>query len=155
MAKRKVDWKALGATLLAGFAVILSLGALVKANRAETTETLGATSFTVAVVEADGYVDEDGASAIVSKMVTIDGLKVELVEKSDVTYQLHWYDNHEEFISSTGELDEDFDKTGTTIPADAEYVVIEVTPMDDEDEEISFMEKFEYLKDITVTVNKD
>lgn len=154
MAKKKLDWKVLGATLLAGLAVILSAGALVKANRAETTETLGATSFTVAVVEADGCVDEDGVSSIVSKMIKLDGLKVELVEKSEVTYQLHWYDKGEDYISSTAELSVNFDVSSTVIPDEAKYAIVEVTPVDDEDGEISFLEKFEYLDSITVTVNK-
>ena len=80
----------------------------------------------------------------------VDGLTCELDEKSNITYEINFYTEDEEFISSTGSLEADFD--GTSIPENAKYFKVEITPTNDA--EVSFFEINNYASQLTVKVNK-
>ncbi len=150
---KKFNWKMVAVAVLSVVAVAMSAGTLARVLKNEETKEISSFAFEVGAVTAEGKVDEDADTAIVSELITLDGLKIELDKEANVGYKLHYYDKEEKYLESTTTLSTKFVASDTVIPENAEYVCVEVIPTSDSDG-VSFFEKFEYLKQITVTVNK-
>lgn len=129
--------------------LILSAGALIINNANESTYELTTSKYEIAEIADDGDLVKDSARSLVSGFVRADDLEVEMSENAVVSYQIHYYDEDKEWISSTTELTVDY--TGEA-PEDAEYARVEITPLNDN--YISLFEKAEYASQIKVTVEK-
>ena len=124
----------------------------VKLNKDEKTKTLGANSFTYAIglLDAEGEYEQGTSSIYMKDFVSVDGLTVEVDEDATVKYKVFFFNEDKEYIGSSDEdLSEDF---AGTIPTDAEYFKIMITPTNDA--EVSWTEIGTYAGMITVTVNK-
>lgn len=115
------------------------------------TRTLGAGAFQVAVVRTDGTLDKEDKSKIVSDLTTVDGMEVVLKEDATITYVLHWFNEDKELLSSTDKQTDDFE--GEAVEG-AKYFRAEITPVGDEDGEVSIFELPGYALQLEITVNK-
>ena len=137
---------------LAAFAVI-GMTAALAANKDDGKDLNPLVSFEVGAIEADGKFDSDAKTNIVSSLVKIDGLKIDIDTGSKLSYEVHYFNADEEYISSTQSMNMDYDAaTVSNIPDLAMYVRVEFTHKDDDD--ITYFERLAYLQDVTVTVKK-
>ena len=134
-----VKWVIVFVLLLGAIAAIAMLA--VKLNRQTTVERIGAEAYSIGALDEAGAESESEASIYTAKGFTVDGLKVTVADKAEVTYALYFYDAEGEFISATEALSADFDGT---IPENAESAKIVVTPT----------ELFGYAGQVTVQVNR-
>ena len=89
-----------------------------------------------------------------NKYYDVEGLKVEVAKNATVKYQVNYYDEDKKFLA-VQTLTEDFDSANMPSEAStAEYVKIEIIPTDDDDGEVSLLEKSGYVKQVSVTVAK-
>lgn len=121
-------------------------------NRQTTVTQIGPEAYTIATLDENGEQAEGDTSIVTRGTFTTDGLKVELTDEANVTYELYFYDGEDNFISSTGTLSADFD--GSAIPENAESAKIVITPTADEDGKIDLTEVLGYAGQVTITVNK-
>ena len=152
MAKKKQMGKFIGiiAGVLAG---IIALGTIIGLTRNDEKTLNRWFDFEVAAVEADGDLDKDAETNIVSDLVDVKGLKVEIDDNEDLTFKVHYYDEDGEYISSTAALTEyDAQAEDTVLPEGAEKARVEFTHA--KDDEISFDERIEYLGDVKVTLTE-
>lgn len=127
------------------------IGLFVKLDRQTTTTTIGGEAYSIGLIDEKGD-NADGNTAIyLRNAITTDGLKIELADKAEITYQLFFYDKAGDFISASEELTADFNGE---IPEGAESVRIMITPTADDDGEVTFTEVLGYAAQLTVTVNK-
>lgn len=150
MKKVKVGDKAKNVIIgvLAGVLTLMTTGIIVNAAN-EDEKTLTGWDYQIAEIEEDGDLNKSGKESLVSEFVKADDIEVEVDDKADVTYKIHWYDENEEWLSATEALSTDFNGTA---PEGADYARVEITPVDDD--EISIFEKDGYVEQVTVTVKK-
>lgn len=139
---------------LVGIAVVLgavlAIGAVTAIARGNEEEVLSSWfDFEVGAVDETGKFDRDAETNIVSKLIEVEGMKIEL-DNEDLSYEVHYYDEDETYISSTAAMTLDFDANEAVLPDLAVYARVEITHA--EDDEITFGERLEYLKDVTVTI---
>lgn len=143
---------------LAGIAValvaVLAIGAVTAIARGndEGKELSSWFDFEVGAVDETGKFDKDAETNIVSDLIKVEGMKIEL-DNEDLSYEVHYYDEDETYISSTTAMTLDFDASEAVLPDLAVYARVEITHA--EDDEITFGERLEYLKDVTVTIPND
>lgn len=147
----KANWKHILVGAVATVAVVMSSSALVKLNRQETTQDLGASAFRVAVVTDAGKLDTSAKTAIVSEMYEYDGSKVVFDEDANFTWVMHLYDENKNYVSTSEEHTGDFEATQVE---GVKYARWEGIPNADADGEISIFELPGYLSQFTITVNK-
>ena len=153
MAKKKLD-KGLKIVVIA-VAAILGIGAVAGIARGAKDETTLNRWFNyeVAAVNEEGEFEKDAETNIVSDLVEVEGMKVEIDKNDDLTFEVHFYDEDEKYLSSTAALTEfDAQAEDTVLPEGAKYARVEFTHADDD--EISFDEMLEYLGDVTITLTK-
>ena len=132
-------------------AAVLFTTLFVKMDKLTTTETVSAGSYAVGGLNANGVYQETEGSIYTKKNISADGLTVKLKKDAKVTYKIYFYDVKGGYISATEELTADF---GDAVPESAVYAKIVITPTADEDGKVSWKEKSDYAKALTVTVNK-
>lgn len=103
--------------------------------------------YEVATLDAEGDVDESEANVVTKDFITVNGLQIKVMEEAEISYEVFFYDEDEDFISKTESLIVDFDSSA--IPEDAEFVKILITH--EKDDEISWGEKNEYSQMLEVT----
>lgn len=107
--------------------------------------------------EVGGLNDATGKyEKVTNKIYTKDkfacyGLNTTLKFDSEIKYQIFYYDVLDNFISSTEDLSIGFSEEA---PLNGAYARIEITPTNDEDGKISFIEKFNYAGQLKVEVSK-
>lgn len=131
------------------FGLIASL--FVKLDRQTSTTTIGSESYSIGTLDESGKFVEGDTAIYMRKAITTDGLKVELADNAEITYQIFFYDEKDQFISATDALSEDF--TGA-IPENAKSAKIMITPTADADGKVTFFEISGYANQLTVTVKK-
>ena len=157
MAKNEVGKKVLGGIGIGAAiaALILSIGAFAKANDVDKTKELSAFNYKVAGVNDNGTLDNEDKSSIVSDKVTVDGLTIDFTndENPRVSVLVHFYDEDKKFISSTEAITADVEVEAVE---GAEYARLEVVPNEgeDDDNEISYFEMLDFVKELKVSVNK-
>lgn len=126
--------------------------AFVKIDKNEKTKTLGSNSFTYAIglLDTEGKYEQGTSSIYTKDYVSVDGLTVEIKDKATITYKIFFYDSNKDFINKTSDLSLNYD--GSSIPYNAEYFKIMITPTNDA--EVSWIEIGTYAGQLTVTVNK-
>ena len=155
----RMKWLAVGLSLVSLTAAVVGLS--VKVSKQETTKELGASAYAIGLLDdetgkiptGDG-VEVDKGGLATTKFYDVDGLKVEVAKNATVKYQVNYYDEEKKFLA-VQTLTDDFDSANIPSTAStAEYVKIEIIPTDDDDGEVSLLEKSGYVKQVTVTVAK-
>lgn len=121
-------------------------------DRQTTVTEIGAEQYIIGGLDAEGAAVEGDTSIVTRDTFTTDGLKVELADEAEVTYELYFYDADGEFVSKTAALSADFD--GSAIPENAASAKCVITPIADEDGKVSLTEVLNYAGQVTVTVNR-
>ena len=120
-------------------------------DRQTTVTEIGAEQYMIGGLDDEGAAAEGDTSIVTRGTFTTDGLKVDLADEAEVTYELYFYDGEENFISSTGALSADFNGE---IPENAKYAKCVITPTADEDGKVDLTEVLGYAGQVTVTVNR-
>lgn len=143
-------WIVVFVLLLATIGAVISLFFML--DRQTTTTEIGAEQYIIGGLDAEGAAVEGDTSIVTRDTFTTDGLKVELADEAEVTYELYFYDADGEFVSKTAALSADFD--GSAIPENAASAKCVITPIADEDGKVSLTEVLNYAGQVTVTVNR-
>lgn len=107
-------------------------------------------NYEVGNLGTDGkYVNDE--LALYSNKFACEGLKATLAFDNEINYQFYYYDILDNFVSSSDVLTSGFK---AEIPWNAAYSRVVITPTNDEDGKISFMEKHKYGNQLNVSVNK-
>lgn len=128
------------------------IGLAIKLDRQTVITRIGGESYSIGTLdETTGEYVEGDTAIYLRKGITTDGLKCEIADGAEITYQLFFYDKDGEFISATEQLSNDY---SGIIPGGAETVKIMITPTADEDGKVSLVEVLGYASLLTVTVNR-
>ena len=131
------------------FGAIFGLVALFRQDK--TTKEVNPTYSVGALDHNTGKYVETKSAIYTKDGIECQGLTTTLDFDAVVKYQLYFYSEHDEFVHTSGTLDGVFHSSD--VPVYAKYVRIVIVP--NEDEEITFFEKFGYAKQLTVEVNKE
>ena len=115
------------------------------------TETVSVWAFSNGALDAEGEYDESDASIYTKDLLTVNGLEIEVEEDAEVTYEVFFYNEDKEFISSSGELSDNYVYANDV--EGAEYCRVVITPTDDE--EIGLFEKNGYARQLTIKVDRE
>lgn len=145
--------------IAAVLALILGIVAVVRIGKIEKTKELGLTSFEIGTLaEADGK-EAKSDYAIRSKMQKADKFnKITLADDADVTYVIYYFNADKKFIGKSNALSAETAELATkfTVNSATEnvryYRVVVLVP--DTKDEVTLLNMNNYLKQITVTVNK-
>ncbi len=139
-------------------AMILIIGAVValfvNVDKLTTTKTLSSLDYGLGKINETGIVVDADTSIVSKDIYTVDGIVVEISGDANITYRLAFYNEDEEYISTTEALNENFDVE--TIPENATLFRVEITPNQVEEEDVT-MSVFDiptYANQLTVTFNK-
>lgn len=151
---KKVNGKAsmIALGVVAGIMSLSTVGLAVKLNRAVTTKEVPTSAFAIGTINDAGKIEEGDGSIYQKKILKVDGLKIDLEKKADVTYQIYYYDEDKAFLSASAEMDSDFD--GVAVPESAKYFRVVISPTEDEDGKVSLLEVAKYAKQVTISYNK-
>ena len=150
--KNKSLWKKIGLGCLAGaltIGAIAGVSALVKESE-ETTKIINPTYAVGGLTENGAYLETEG-SLYTENAFECQGLDIELDFKSNISYRVFFYDNENDFLSSTPKLTANYDED--TTPLFARFARVVITP--NEDEEIKWYEKSGYANQLTISVDKE
>lgn len=150
--KTKALLKKIGCVALAFFAVFgcvaVFSGIAEKAN--DDYQTILPGYSIGSIDEATGKQVDEEDCIYTKNLIECTGIKLCADFDSDIKYVVHFYDDEGKWLSCL-ENDE-LELTVDEMPENAVGVRIVIQPMDDEDGEISFTEKFEYANDLSVKV---
>ena len=122
-----------------------------KIEEALTYKSIGWTKYSIGGLATNGAYMSTDHSIYTEKAFECQGLNVTPVFDSDVSYQIYFYDQNNEFVHTTGRL------TGTfvqdSVPFFAKYARIVVTP--NNDNKVTIFEKAKYAKQIEVKVYRE
>lgn len=150
--KSKSLWKKIGLGCLCGvvgLGAIMGVGALLN-KEDETTKVINPTYAIGGLTEQGAYLDTK-ASIYTENAFECQGLDIEMDFKNNVSYRVYFYDEDNDFLSSTTMLTSNYDEN--TTPIFAKYARVVITPK--EDDEIKWHEKNGYAKQLTIEVNKE
>ena len=151
MAKQKANWKAIVIAGVAGLALILSAGGIIRQVTKEDTKELRDSAFSVAAVTEDGKLDSEATDSLTSDKQAVSKLvSVEKAEGAKAQVFVHYYDEDGVFISTVEVADK---LEAESAPEGADTFRVEVVP-EDEDGKISVFEKGDYLDLVKVTLKK-
>ena len=134
------------------FALIGAVAALFVQVDRRTTTVLGAEAYTIGALNEEGKATDSDASIVTRRAFSVEGLKAELAEGANVTYELYFFSEDGSFLSSTGALGTDF--YGLGVPLAAKTFQIVITPVEDEDGKVSLTEVIGYADQVTVTIDR-
>ena len=135
--------------ICAVLALALSSGAIIRQFATEKTTELASYKYSICALTAEGELDKEDKSAIVSDLLDVSKLEsIEVAEDAEVSVYVYWYDEDGEFLTSE-EVTETF-----TVSETAAKFRVAIKPLDDEDGEVSLLEKSAYAKPVTVTLKK-
>lgn len=157
MSKLRVKRTHVLATVGALFAVAalgVGIAANVRVSRSETTTTLGASAFSVGLLDdstGKRPTDVDKSGLSTDKYYNAKDLEIELAKNATIRYQVNFYDKDKEFL---GVQTFTADYTAPSMASTATFVKIEIIPTEDDDDVVSWTEKSGYVGQLTVTVVK-
>lgn len=108
-------------------------------------------NYDIGGLDSNGEYEETEESIYTKNAFESQGLKVEVDFDSTIDYELFFYDQYGDFISSTGKLEKNFDGE---LPFNATHTRIEITPQEDEDG-IKWYEKNGYASQLTIKVDEN
>lgn len=145
--------------IAAMLALILGIVAVVRIGKIEKTKELGLTSFEIGALAAADGKETKSDYAIRSKMQKADKFnKITLAEGADVTYAIYYFNADKKFIGKSNALSAETTELETKFTVDSAtenvryYRVVVLVP--DTKDEVTLLNMNNYLKQITVTVNK-
>lgn len=109
-------------------------------------------TYEIGGLDANGKYEEDKGSLYTKTSFACEGLKATLDFDSQINYQIFYYDILDNYLSSTEVLSEGY--TGE-IPFECAYARIEITPTNDSDGKISWVEKHKYSNQLNLKVSKN
>ena len=155
---KKVGILAIVAAALAVLAAIASFSALAKTDKLETTKELGASAFSIGMLDdttgklPDEDVDKGGLYT--AKYYTFEGMDFEFVKNATVELQVNYFNADKEFLGvQTWTTDYDSTK-GISAASTAKYVKFEIIPTEDDDDTVGALEKYGYVDQVEITVKK-
>lgn len=149
--KTKKTLKGIGLGVL-GVATLIGAAATINHFKADEDGLVKVhLNYDIGGLDSNGEYEETDESIYTKKAFESQGLKVEVDFDSNIDYEIFFYDQYGEFISSTGKLEKNFD--GET-PLVASHARIEITPKEDEDG-IKWYEKSGYANQLTIKVAEE
>lgn len=145
-----VKWVIIFLLMIGVIGAIVTLFVILDRNT--TVTEIGAEQYIIGGLDDEGAAAEGDTSIVTRGTFTTDGLKVELADEAEVTYELYFYDADGEFVSKTAALSADFD--GSAIPENAASAKCVITPTADEDGKVDLKEVLGYAGQVTITVNR-
>lgn len=146
----KKDIKNILLTIGVVVALGLSSGALIRQATSEKTKELASYNYTIAAIDEEGKLDKDERGMMVSDKLNVkDFVSIDIDEDAEVEVTVYWFDEDGVLLKSDlveGET--------PTAPEGAETFRVGIEPLEDEDGEISALEKGGYAKLVTVTLKK-
>lgn len=153
MAKKKA--KKITAIVASILGVVLTGGIIIAlTNNDKDTKNAGGTfAYEIGTLDANGEETRDDTSGIRSKnFKSSKGLTVDLEKNATVTYEIFFYDEDKNFLTS---LEQSDDYEESELPSEAEtaaYFKIVITPK--ADAEVSSTEISKYAKQLEVSIDK-
>ena len=134
---------------------ILIFGAFAVNLLRADTRTVGASAFSVGGLDETGTYIERSDAIYTKDLIECKGLKIERDFESNVSYQVFFYDEEEEFLEASELITEKF----SDVPENAKYCRVMIVPEVPEDVEadefeIGFFSAIKYAKQLTITVNR-
>lgn len=123
--------------------------AIVRVAQKDETKEISSLAYKIGALDDNGAFVKNTASIVSKDFISSDGLTIKLQENAEVSYKVYFYDADKNFVSASEAQSADY--TGT-IPENAKFAKIVVTPL--HDAEVSIFEMGGYAKQLTVTVNK-
>jgi len=108
--------------------LLLSMG--LRLGKSQSYDALSANAYIVGTLDANGEFAKDGSEFVTEDFITVDGLQINVKENAKLSYQIYFYDENKEFISSTNDFGVSYNGT---IPENAEFFKIEINPTEDTD----------------------
>ncbi len=150
--KSKKNWKSI---LLITLSCILLVGAIVGIasmfrEKEENTKVINPTFAVGGLTEQGGFLDTE-SSIYTKDAFSCKNVDVKITFNNDISYRLFFYDENDDYLSSTYNLRENYDETTTPLMARTCRIVI--TPQNDD--KISWYEINGYAKQIEISVDKE
>ena len=123
--------------------------AIVRVVHKDETKEISSLAYKIGALDDNGAFMKNTASIVSKDFIFSDGLTIKLQENAEVSYKVFFYDTDKAFVSASEAQSADY---AGTIPENAKYVKIVITPL--HDAEVSIFEMSGYAKQLTVTVNK-
>ncbi len=149
MSKRKTKFLM---AIAFGLIAILSVGlifTMVNVDKGIKTREISWTEYSIGAFDESGKMIESKASIITEDFIKVDGLVFDLKDDAKIEYKVFCYNEDQEFLFVVDGVDGD-----VQLPEGAAYIRIQITPLEDDNGEVSIFEKSGYAKQLTVTVNK-
>lgn len=154
---RKGWWKSLLAAILCIGVVVgagFGIASIVKPDKVDdfvTYSTLSSTKYRVGGLDGKGNYMNTDQSIYTKDAFECQGLNCTLAFDNDISYQIYFYDQNNEFVHTTGKLTGAF--VQDSIPFFAKYARIVITPNDDN--KVSKLEVMKYAKQLKTTVYRE
>lgn len=123
--------------------------AIVRVVQKGETKEISSLAYKIGALDDNGTFMKNTASIVSKDFISSDGLTIKLQENAEVSYKVYFYDADKAFVSASEAQSADY---ADTIPENAKYAKIVITPL--HDAEVSIFEMSGYAKQLTVTVNK-
>ena len=115
------------------------------------TKNISDLSFGIGGLDSAGKYMSTDKSIYTKDAFECQGLSVSLEFDSEISYQIYFYDQNNDFVHTTGKLESAF--VSDSIPFFAKYARIVITP--DDDEKVTTLEVLKYAKQLNVKVNRE
>lgn len=122
-----------------------------KIDDALTYKSIGWTKYGIGGLDSNGNYMSTDKSIYTKKAFECQGLNVTPEFDKDVSYEIFFYDQNNEFVHTTGRLTGAF--VQDSVPFFAKYARIVITP--NEDNKVTIFEKRGYAKQLTATVYRE
>jgi len=122
-----------------------------KIDDALTYKSIGWTKYGIGGLDSNGNYMSTDKSIYTKNAFECQGLNVTPDFDSQVSYQIYFYDQNNEFVHTTGRLTGAF--VQDSVPFFAKYARIVITPNDDD--KVTIFEKRGYAKQLNVTVYRE
>ena len=113
-------------------------------------------SYVVGGITATGDWDKDEECALYTKnAIECTGFKLTADFDSNIEYEVHYYDEHDKWISSVKSSELQLEVAAGDMPENATAIRIVIRPLDDEDNKIGFFETSKYAGQLTVQITTE
>lgn len=152
----KIKWWIVTVVIILVTAALIAV--CVKVFGDDTVKTLNSTHYEIGRLSDDDgktLIEGDETGIYTKDFLTVNGLKVKLVENAEIAYQINFYDENYNLLETDGVKDMTTSLTDADIPATAKYCRIEIVPTADKDGKVGIFEIKKYSDMLVVTVEKD
>ena len=148
--KRKVFLIAISIIL----SIVTFIATMIGLNNLATTEKLNRADYSIGTISETGSIIDSKKSAYTKDMYNAEEIKITLDENAQITYRVVFYDEDENFVSTTENLTEDYNVA--TTPENAKYFRVVITPnqVDEEDVKLNIFNVNKYTSMLEVEYKK-